>query len=982
MVREVGAWESNVRESGNQGPGAQESDSGTQETEVRYATGARVLVRDEEWLVRQVTRTEHDGYLLRVVGASEFVLDEEAVFLDKLDRVEVLRPQDTVLVRDGTAKFRRSRLYLEAVLRRTPLPRSEQGLALADGFLMDSHDYQLRPAEQALAGLRPRILIGDVVGLGKTLEIGLLLAELVRRGRGDRILVVTPQHVLQQFQHELWTRFALPLVRLDSVGIQRIQQEIPAGRNPFTYFRRVIVSIDTLKDVGMYGDHLANTTWDAVVIDESHNLIGERSLRNRLARLLAAQTDALILASATPHNGDKQSFAELVRLLEPTAIADARAYTREEISPYYIRRTKTDREVTDKISGQWKPRAPSISCRCPATAAEEAVFAELTATWLPAAGEPAQAVVDRRHRLFPYTLLKAFLSSHLALVETVDNRLASKSTGPEERAALAQLRTLAAAIPDAPGAGAVAPAKLDRLLRELREIWVGPGRETRVVVFSERVRTLRWLAAVVPPALGFTAKQASSAVAVLHGGLSDTDQMDIVENFSLGESPLRLLFTGDIASEGVNLHRECHQLIHFDLPWSLIRIEQRNGRIDRYGQTVSPEFRAIVLTSAVDGAKDDTSVAEKLLHREDEAHRTLGTAEAVTGEFSAELEEQRMLRTLVAGRPVEEALIPRDAGAFLGNLLAGDGPQIAPPPRRVALPTLFDSKAKEDRTVTENEDKRHIRPTERFVHEALREVFGDDPFTALKLTREKDLLTFDVPEDLEHRLSDLPRSYLDSRRTDGVLTLKLTFDRAEADVALTQARQRGRDSRERGRTSWPEFGYISEIHPVVDWLVDKVLVRLGRLQAPVLVANVAEPVFLVQGIYCNRVGQPTVVRWMAVRGLPDDARVDDMQQVLKDAGVGPDMTNPPGDPDLAALQPLVPAAVAAATRELARHRIAWEASIAEQLAAYRARLRGWEQDSLFRDVEKTVGEQMRMVERLETSGEPLLRVLAVLEPAR
>lgn len=96
-------------------------------------------------------------------------------------------------------------------------------------------DYQLRPAEVALSNLRPRILIGDAVGLGKTLEIGVLLTELIARGRGERILVVTPRAVLEQFQHELWTRFAIPLVRLDSDGIQQVRQTLPASRNPFSY---------------------------------------------------------------------------------------------------------------------------------------------------------------------------------------------------------------------------------------------------------------------------------------------------------------------------------------------------------------------------------------------------------------------------------------------------------------------------------------------------------------------------------------------------------------------------------------------------------------------------------------------------------------------------------------------------------------------------------------------------------------------------
>lgn len=268
-------------------------------TDTSYPPGARIEVRDAEWIVRTCVPVA-DGYKITAVGTSELVRDEEAVFFTDLEPVSLLRPEETVLEQDTTPHFAKSRLFLEAVLRRTPLPQTERGLALADRFLLDPLVYQQRPAELALRGIRPRLLIADVVGLGKTLEIGLILAELIRRGRGERILVVTPQQVLEQFQRELWTRFAIPLIRLDSVGIERIQQELPAGRNPFTHYKRIIVSVDTLKNEGKYGQHLEKMHWDAVVIDESHNLIGERSLRNRLAKLLARRTDALLLASATP----------------------------------------------------------------------------------------------------------------------------------------------------------------------------------------------------------------------------------------------------------------------------------------------------------------------------------------------------------------------------------------------------------------------------------------------------------------------------------------------------------------------------------------------------------------------------------------------------------------------------------------------------------------------------------------------------------
>ena len=129
-------------------------------------------------------------------------------------------------------------------------------LTVATQALADPLGYQQTAVRKALdpANLRPRILLADAVGLGKTLEIGMILAELVRRGRGERILIVTPRHVLEQMQHEMWTRFALPFVRLDSAGIQRVRQKLPATRNPFTYFKRVIISIDTLKSDRYHAD--------------------------------------------------------------------------------------------------------------------------------------------------------------------------------------------------------------------------------------------------------------------------------------------------------------------------------------------------------------------------------------------------------------------------------------------------------------------------------------------------------------------------------------------------------------------------------------------------------------------------------------------------------------------------------------------------------------------------------------------------------
>jgi len=117
----------------------------------------------------------------------------------------------------------------------------------------------------------------------------MLLAELQRRGRARRILAVVPRHILDQVQHELWCRAGIPLVRLDSEGIQRLRQRIPSGRNPFVYFDRVIVSIDTIKNPSKYRHYLEKVRWDAVWIDESHKLMNRGTLNNQLAQGTRAQ---------------------------------------------------------------------------------------------------------------------------------------------------------------------------------------------------------------------------------------------------------------------------------------------------------------------------------------------------------------------------------------------------------------------------------------------------------------------------------------------------------------------------------------------------------------------------------------------------------------------------------------------------------------------------------------------------------------------
>ncbi len=199
-----------------------------------FAPGARVEVRGEEWMVRKAEQTSTGDTAVHVTGLSELVRNKDAIFLTDLEPdLRVLAPEATELVADPSPGYRRTRLYLESLLRQSP--PTDSRLYRCHRGAMNPAEYQLVPAAKALAQPRPRILIADAVGLGKTIEVGILLSELIRRGRGRRILIVALKSVLEQFQEELWARFTIPLVRLDSVGLERVQRKIPANHNPFYY---------------------------------------------------------------------------------------------------------------------------------------------------------------------------------------------------------------------------------------------------------------------------------------------------------------------------------------------------------------------------------------------------------------------------------------------------------------------------------------------------------------------------------------------------------------------------------------------------------------------------------------------------------------------------------------------------------------------------------------------------------------------------
>ena len=843
---------------------------------IDVAPGSVVRVRDEDWLVTQVSMTS-DGTLVTVQGLSELVRDTTAQFFAGIDRIVPVDPRRTRVIADTSTRHRLSRLWLEATLRKTALPATSTDLAVVGDVLADPLAYQLTAVRQALdpANLRPRILLADTVGLGKTLEIGMILAELVRRGRGDRILIVTPRHVLEQMQHEMWSRFALPFVRLDSVGIQRVRRSVPASRNPFSVFHRAIISIDTLKS-DRYLNHLRKQRWDAVVIDESHNVTNKGTLNNRLADILARQTDALILASATPHNGDPKSFAELIRLLEPTAVRADGSLDEEAVRRLVIRRHRHSDEVRDVVGGRWKERLTPVNRLVAPSPAEDAVASELSRTWLHRADDAAppggRKAGSRGDALFAWTLAKSFLSSPAALIQTIDERLSrrrSRAAGPdgpepsEQSQALARLRELATR------ANTTASGKYQALLAELRRIGISRSSPERVVVFAERIATLTWLAEHLRADLRLPAE----AVRVMHGSLSDVEQQEIVEQFRQAHTPVRVLVTGDVASEGVNLHAQCHELIHYDIPWSLIRIEQRNGRIDRYGQSVSPQITTLLLDPSDPRFSGDVRVLTRLMEKEDQAHRALGDAASLMGLYSGEKEEAAIREALAAGEDIDEVVPDADDALNLDPMAAlfakltgtaeakGDG-AVAPTGAKDSPADPSDSgdpagPASPAQPAAPLATSTLYGTQLDYLRQALTELYERPEEPEQRQTggggvswREhgtQHVVEMVPPVGLRHRLSVLPQSYLRERRVQE--HLKLATTQAKGSRLLTEALSDSSDS------SWPEAHYLGPLHPVLDWAGDRVLAKLGRSSVFAVRGDVDSPTVLLLGTLTNQAGR-------------------------------------------------------------------------------------------------------------------------------
>ncbi len=938
------------------------------------APGSRILVRDAEWLVRRIDTTSTGGKAFSVVGISEIVRDREAIFLDEIDKPVVLDPADTRIAIDPSPHYRASLLYMESLLRQTA--PTDDNLYIGHRAAMDLVPYQLDPAMQALEQTRQRILIADAVGLGKTLECGILLSELIRRGRGKRILVLAVKSMLTQFQKELWSRFSIPLTRLDSVGIQRIRSKIPTNHNPFHYFDKSIISIDTLKQDAEYRTYLENAEWDVIVVDEAHN-VAERgkalSLRSKLAKLLSSRSDTLIMLSATPHDGSARSFASLMNMLDPTAIADPDSYGKDDIKGLFIRRFKKD--IQDQVGSAFRQRHISIA-RCKATPTEEHAYDALTSLKF--------SKIDSRRtagQLFKTTLEKALFSSPVACEETIRNRVArlKKQADPELQSDIRSLELLGDAVR---GIEEGDFAKYRKLLEIIRDDdkglgWTGKAKDDRLVIFTERIATMDFLRQNLVRDLELN----PLAVETLDGGLPDVEQQRIVEDFGKDEAPVRLLIASDVASEGINLHYLCHKMVHFDIPWSLMVFKQRNGRIDRYGQEHEPRIVYLVTESDNEKIKGDTRILELLVKKDEQAVRNIGDPSTWMGVYDIDAEEE------ITGEAIESGVTPEQFEAQLEDksfdplaLLMGG-----------AVPTG-------DRSAEKTRPVHSLFADDYAYFKAAVEQIRESEWLQVEFYDDQKRVELTAPDDLRDRFRYLPAEVWPQ---DGAFALS-------SDVEVMQAEMR---RCRKDETAWPRVHYLWPLNPVLEWANDKVLAAFGRHEAPLVtlppgVLGAGESVYVMSGLIPNRKSHPLVHKWFAVRVIKGQVDgIEEFAELTERIGLGRSKVPNLGDSEETAdaLELHLPAVVERAKAYMSAHRKEFEAEIngklnvqLEALEQLRKRQLGhvekrFEQLTLpvavveerreaeKRRIDRTFDEFIQWVEdTMTTEDNPFLQVVAVL----
>ncbi len=626
----------------------------------RWSLGSLVRARGREWVV--LAGSDGDVLRVRPVSGSE----EDQTLIDvTLEGVPVTdasfpKPVSTQKASHDSALLLRDALVLS--LRRGAGPFRSFGQ-----IAIEPRAYQLVPLLMALKLDPVRLLIADDVGVGKTIEAALIVRELLDRGDVARFTVLCPPHLVDQWVSELEERFHLRPVAVTAASAARLERDLPPSESIFTTHAHTVVSLDYIKSERRRAEFLRACP-ELVIVDEAHACASTGQGRHQryelLKGLVTEKTRHLVMLTATPHSGDEEAYFRLLSLLHPDfsalgiALGDEHKKLRERLAAHFVQRRRPDiaewkegnifprretKELTYRLTGGWERFFDAVLDYCAAVVA--------------AAGEDTKR--QRLNFWGTLALMRCVASSPAAASQALRTRAGleeeiaegdvearvfdgDSDTLPDddvEPPSTYEDEALGALIAQAEDlAGQAGDPKLKLLTDHIAEL-VKEG--FNPVVFCRYIATAHYLGRH----LGSKIRDAT--VSVVTGEFSSDERKERIE--LLGAEERRLLVATDCLSEGVNLQDHFDAVVHYDLSWNPTRHEQREGRVDRFGQK-SAVVRATLLYGAnnpVDGA-----VLEVILRKAAKIREELGVAVPLPDDGHT-LSQALMKAVLLRGRERE-----------------------------------------------------------------------------------------------------------------------------------------------------------------------------------------------------------------------------------------------------------------------------------------------------------------------------------------
>ncbi len=611
------------------------------------APGQLVQVRQRRYVVQEIAESALSSALLQVPRPPQHLVQLSSVEDDGLGEelrvIWELEPGALVIGEEqlpepkGFDEPRRLDAFLDAVRWGAVASADQKHLHAPYRSGIQIEDYQLDPVVRALQMPRVNLLVADDVGLGKTIEAGLVAQELLLRHRARSVLVICPAGLQIQWRDQMRDKFGLEFKVVDSDLLKELRRTRGLHVNPWTHFPRLITSIDCLKRdrplrlfrevLPAEGEAAFPRRFDLLIVDEAHNVAPSGSgnfaidsLRTQAIRTLVPHFEHKLFLTATPHNGYSESFQALLELVDDQRFHRGAPVDKRQLAAVMVRRLKS--ELPPLWDGT--PRFPkrelsAIEVDFPTDERKaHADLARYTELRSKAASSPAEVFAAQfvlkllKKRLFSSpaafgrtlrkhiaSLGKASGSTSLAVLQReaswVDEEFAVDDAWEEAAEDAVELATFSLQGLDgeskqlldgltkwADRAAGKADARAGALVKWLTDT-VKPGGkwgDRRAIVFTEYRDTQKWLHGIFDAA-GLAAE---GRLAILYGGMDVDDREKVKAAFQSEKSDVRILLATDAASEGIDLQNHCSRLIHYEIPWNPNRMEQRNGRVDRHGQ--------------------------------------------------------------------------------------------------------------------------------------------------------------------------------------------------------------------------------------------------------------------------------------------------------------------------------------------------------------------------------------------------------------